>query len=119
MVDQNSVIAVVGASNNVRKNGNLVMGDLIAKGCDAVPINPSEDIVLEIPAYKNLKAVGRKIDLVVFVVPPAITEKILIDVKKMKIPKVWMQPGSESAAAIKFCEDNKIECVHDACIMLE
>jgi len=119
MIKKTDKIAIVGASNNPRKYGNIVMGDLITKGYNVVPINPSENSILEVPAYKNLKAAGKGIDVVIFVVPPVITEKILVDVKKMKIPLVWMQPGSESEKAIKFCEENKIECVHDSCIMLQ
>ncbi|MBU0625936.1 CoA-binding protein [Patescibacteria group bacterium] len=30
-----------------------------------------------------------------------------------------MQPGSESDRAIAYCEMNGIECVHDACIMID
>ncbi len=32
------------------------------------------------------------------------------------IKKVWMQPGSESEKAIKYCEDNKIDAIHNACV---
>ncbi|MEA3414010.1 MAG: CoA-binding protein [Nanoarchaeota archaeon] len=119
MIDKNYRIAVVGASNNPMKYGNIVMRDLITKGYNVVPVHPSEKIILKIPVYRNLKAVMKNINLVIFVVPPKITEKVLIDVKEMKIPKVWMQPGSESLNAIKFCEDNKIECIHNSCIMFK
>jgi predicted CoA-binding protein len=119
MITKEDTIAIVGASNNPRKYGNIVMGDLISKGYKVVPINPNEDKVLEMKSYKNLKSVKEKIDAVIFVVPPEITEKVLEEVKKMKIKTVWMQPGSESDKAIKFCEDNKIECVHNSCIMMQ
>lgn len=118
MISKNDRIAIVGASNNSRKYGNIVMGDLISKGYDVVPINPNEDSILEMKSYKNLKSIGKDINLVVFVVPSEITEKVLVEVKKLGIKKVWMQTGSESERAIKFCEDNKIECVHNSCIML-
>ncbi|MCD4704955.1 CoA-binding protein [bacterium] len=35
------------------------------------------------------------------------------------ICKIWMQPGSESDLAIKFCEDNNIKYIHDVCVMIE
>lgn len=119
MITKDMSIAVVGASNNPRKYGSIVTGDLISKGYKVFPVNPKEDKVLELKSYKNLKSIKERVDLAVFVVPPEITEKILEDVKKSKISKVWMQPGSESEKAIKFCEDNKIECVHDSCIMMQ
>ncbi|NCN86682.1 CoA-binding protein [archaeon] len=117
MITKEDIIAVVGASKNPRKYGNEVMRDLISKGYTVYPVNPNEDKILELKSFKNLKSINAKIDFVVFVVPPEITEKVLEEVKKLKIPKVWMQPGSESEKAIKFCEDNKIECIHNSCIM--
>ena len=119
MITKNETIAVVGASNNHRKYGYQVVADLISKDYHVIPINPKEENILEIHAFPELKHVKTKIDWVVFVVPPRITEKILVDVKKLKIPSVWMQPGSESDKAIKFCMKNNINCVHDTCIMLQ
>lgn len=119
MITKNDLIAIVGASNNPRKYGNIVMADLVAKDYHVIPVNPNEDKVLEIKTCKNLKSCKEKPTAVIFVVPPEITEKVLEEVKKLKIKKVWMQPGSESYKAIKFCEDNKIECMHNACIMMQ
>ena len=119
MITKDMSIAVVGASNNPRKYGSIVTGDLISKGYKVFPVNPNEDKVLELKSYKNLKSIKEKVDLVVFVVPPEITEKVLEEVKKAKIGRVWLQPGSESDASLKFCEDNKIECVHNSCIMMQ
>lgn len=119
MITKSETVAVVGASNNPRKYGYQVLGNLISKDYNVIPINPNGEKILEIQAFPELKKVKTKIDWVIFVVPPKITEKILIDVKKLKIPSVWMQPGSESDKAIKFCMKNKINCVHDSCIMLQ
>ena len=52
-------------------------------------------------------------------VPPQVTEEIVKICKELGITKVWMQPGSESDTAIKFCEDNDIEVVHGVCVMIE
>ena len=34
------------------------------------------------------------------------------------IKKIWMQQGSESPKAIKFCKENGIELVEGECIMM-
>ena len=68
--------------------------------------------------YKTLEDVSEQIDIAVFVVPPKVTESILPIVLKEGIKVVWMQPGSESDRAINFCKENNIECIHNACVMI-
>jgi len=50
---------------------------------------------------------------------PKITAQLVKTCKKLGITKVWMQPGSESETAIKFCEENSIDVVHGVCVMVE
>ena len=113
------VYAVVGASNNPRKYGYKVLRDLRDAGWKVVPVNPKETEILGLKAYSRLIDIKAAIDTVIFVVPPAATKKILKDVKALNIKKVWLQPGAASKAEIKYCRDNNIECVHDACIMVQ
>ena len=110
--------AIVGASNNPVKYGYKVTKHLKESGCNIIPINPKEQKICGIKAYKTLKACNKKIDTVIFIVPPAVTQQVLKDMPK-QIKKVWMQPGSESEKAINYCKDNSIECIHNACIMLK
>jgi predicted CoA-binding protein len=60
-----------------------------------------------------------KPDVVNVVVPPKVTEHLVETCKKLGITKVWMQPGSESEKAIKFCEENGINVVYGVCVMVE
>jgi uncharacterized protein len=110
--------AVVGASNNKEKYGYKVTKTLKELGLKVIPINPKEKEILELKVYSTLKKVKEKIDTVVFVVPPNVTEKILEEVKEVGIENVWFQPGSESEKAINFCKKNKINETHNACIMV-
>ncbi len=119
MINKNLTYAVVGASNNLEKYGYQVFKDLLQAGFRVIPINPKLGKILEEKVYPTLSAYKQKIDLVIFVVPPVITQKVLKEVNNLKIKKVWLQPGSESSAAIEFCRQHKIDCVHGACIMFE
>lgn len=61
----------------------------------------------------------KNIDVIVFVTQPVVTEKVLEEAKTLGIKKVWLQPGAQSDKAIQFCKENAIECIHDACIMIQ
>jgi predicted CoA-binding protein len=118
MIDKNLTYAIVGASNNEEKYGYKVLKNLFEAGFNVIPINSREKVILGLKTYQNITDLDKKIDVVVFVVPPVVTEKILDEVINLEIKNVWMQPGSESEVAIKKCQDNKINFIQNACIIV-
>ncbi|MCD4705781.1 CoA-binding protein [bacterium] len=118
MLNKNYIYAIIGASNDKQKYGYKVLEDLKNLGFKVVPINLESKEILGLKVYKNILDISFKIDVAIFVVPPSVTEKILQDVKKLKINKAWMQPGSESDKAIQYCRNNNIQCIHNACIII-
>ena len=118
MINKNYIYAVIGASNDKQKYGYKVLKDFKESKYEVVPINPKEKEILGLKTYKSILDIDFKIDVVIFVVPPRITERVLKEIKKLKINKVWLQPGSESDKAIKYCKDNNIECIHSACVIV-
>jgi predicted CoA-binding protein len=114
-----NVFAVVGVSQSPAKYGHQVYKDLKAAGYTVYPINPHIAEVLEDKCYPSLSDLPEKPDVVDTVVPPAVTERIIVECKELKIDKVWMQPGSESEQAIEFCLQNNIKVVHDVCVMVK
>ena len=116
MMNNSKTYAIVGASNNPEKYGYQVTKHLKESGYKVIPINPKHRKIQGIKTYKTLKDCSTKIDTVIFIVPPAVTEQVLKDMPK-QIKTVWMQPGSESEKAINFCKDNSIECIHNTCVL--
>ena len=68
--------------------------------------------------YPGLADIPVKPDVVDFVVPPEATEEILKQCKELELNRIWLQPGSESEAAIAFCCKNNLKVVHSVCVML-
>jgi len=118
-LDRKNIFAVVGASRDPEKYGHQVYRDLRNAGYRVYCVNPNADEVLGDKCYPSLEALSAKPDVVDVVVPPKITEQLVKTCKKLGITKVWMQPGSESKTAIKFCEENGIDVVHGVCVMVE
>ena len=111
-------IAVVGASRDTEKFGYKVLMDLVNAGYEACGVNPACTGIEGTACYPDLASLPWKPELVITVVPPKATEKVVRDAREAGISRVWMQPGSESPEAISFCEANGIEMMHDACIMI-
>jgi len=111
-------LAVVGASRDKNKFGNRVFKDLIRKGYKTYAVNPHAQEIEGQPCYPDLKALPEKVDGVVFVVPPAETEKVLREAAELGIPRVWMQQGSESDAAVRYAEEQGMSVVDGECILM-
>jgi predicted CoA-binding protein len=110
--------AVVGATDNPEKYGNQIVKNLIKRGYEVYPINPKLKQLEGMKCYASLDEIPVKADVVDFVVPPGVTEAILKDCQRLGLYRIWLQPGSESEAAIAFCRENNLKVVHGVCVML-
>ncbi len=110
--------AVVGATDNPEKYGHQVLVNLKKRDYEVYPVNPRLETVEGMKCYATISDLPEKVDVVDFVVPPAATESILKDCLKLGLDRIWLQPGSESETAIKFCEDNNLKVVHGVCVMM-
>ncbi len=118
-LDKRNVFAVVGASRDPKKYGYQVYKDLKSSGYRVYAVNPNTPEILGDKCYPSIENLPVKPDVVNVVVPPKVTETVVKTCKKLGITKVWMQPGSESENAIRFCEENGIDVVYGACVMME
>ena len=111
-------IAVVGVSRKKTKFGNAIYKELKQKGYQVFPINPYISTFEGDDCYPDLLSLPEKVNAVVINVPPSQTEKVVREAAQAGINKVWLQQGSQSDAAVKYCEENKIDCVSNECILM-
>jgi predicted CoA-binding protein len=110
--------AVIGATDNPEKYGNQIIKNLKKRDYKVYPVNPRLKEVEGLPCYAGLAEIPVKVDVVDFVVPPGVTEEILKQCKELGLNRIWLQPGSESEAAIAFCNENNMKVVHSVCVMM-
>ena len=111
-------IAVVGVSRKKTKFGNAIYKELKQKGYSVFAINPHMNTFEGDVCYPDLLSLPEKIDAVIINVPPGQTEKVVREAKQAGINKVWLQQGSQSDEAVKFCEENGIDFVSNECILM-
>jgi len=112
-------IAVIGVSNKEEKFGFRIFRDLLNSGFKVKGIHPKITEVLGQRIYPDLNVLETKPDLVITVVPPEVTERIVDECKDLGIKEIWMQPGSESEGAIKKARQYGINVIYNACFMVE
>jgi predicted CoA-binding protein len=112
-------IAIVGVSEDFQKFGYKIFRDLLKEGYDVEGINPKGGRIFEKKIYKSLNDLNRKPELVITVVPPSVTDKVVEDCIKLGIKEIWMQPGSEFKKAIEKALKNGVKVTSNQCFMVE
>ena len=110
--------AVVGATDNPEKYGHQILINLRKRDYEIYPVNRRLTTIEGMKCYATLSDLPVKVDVVDFVVPPSATEAILKECVEQGLNRIWLQPGSESEAAISFCRENNLKVVHDVCVMM-
>lgn len=109
--------AVVGASEDRSKFGNITFRELQRRGKHVYPVNPKMTAVEGETCYPSLTALPEPVDRVLIVVPPKQGERVVQDAAEAGIDSVWFQPGAESDAALAFCEAHGMEAIAGHCIL--
>jgi acyl-CoA synthetase (NDP forming) len=88
-------IAVIGASEQEGKIGNLVMRNLLSAGYEGAlyPIHPHASSILGRKAYRSVKDVPGRIDVAVFAIPGEYVASVLVEVGEKQIPGAVLIPS--------------------------
>jgi len=111
-------LAVVGASRDPKKFGNVVFREMQSKGYEVYPVNRSGESINGVESYQDLRALPTPVDGVILVIPPTESARVVREAADLGIRRVWMQQGAESEEAIQFCETEGVSAVHGECIMM-
>jgi uncharacterized protein len=111
-------LAVAGVSRDRNKFGNMAYRALKAKGYRVLPINPNVQEIEGDLCYPPLEELPEKVGGLIVVTQPAVTEQIVRKAADLGITKIWLQQGSESPAAIRFCMEHNLNLVSGECIMM-
>jgi predicted CoA-binding protein len=109
--------AVVGATNDTTKFGYKIYKKLKDHGYIVYPISVKYDEVDGDKAYKELRDIPEKVDVVDFVVNPRIGLSIVKQCADLDIKNIWLQPGTVSEEILQFAKNSSIEVV-EGCVLV-
>jgi predicted CoA-binding protein len=122
-------IAVAGVKRNSQGTANVIYKKLKESGYNVFPINPNSDTFDGVKCYPAIKSVTEKIDGVVIVTKPSVTEQIVNECIETGVKRVWIHnmfgvKGSSSAGtslsekAIRMCKENNITVIPGGCPLM-
>lgn len=89
-------VAIVGASNDRNKFGNKAVRAFLQQGYTVYPVHPTETEVEGLSAYKSIRDVPARPQMISVYVPPAVVRKLLPDIAAKGCDELWLNPGTES-----------------------
>ncbi len=116
--DKTLPIALVGASNDPEKYGNIIIKNMRGKGYSILPVNPKEEFIDGLPTFNSVSKLPKELAFVTFVVPPKVTLSVLPIAAQAGIEAVWLQDGSFDDAVVEYALAHFKYVVHDACVMV-
>src|SRR5574344_383070 len=71
-------VAIIGASTKEKSVGNEIVKNLAGTFAGEIfPVNPKATEIYGLPCYPSLTAIGKKVDLMIVVVPAAIVPQVM------------------------------------------
>ena len=111
--------AVVGASRDRSKFGNISVRAHLQQGYEVFPVNPHADEVEGLPAFESLGDVpAENLDRVTVYLPPHLTLGLLDEIAEVEPAEVWLNPGSSDEDVRARAEQLGIEII-EACSIVD
>jgi predicted CoA-binding protein len=111
-------MAVIGASNTKGKFGHLAFRELMARDFRVFPVNPHEKEICGERCYHSINELNDPIERILILLPPVLTEQVVMELNPSIISHVWMQNGAESLGAMEICRKKGIRVIHGQCILM-
>ncbi len=126
MVDREKLIklvraetwAVVGASEDRSKFGNITFRELKSSRQEGVPGQSEGGRGGRRGGLSSLADLPEHVDCALIVVPPKASEGVVREADEAGIDSVWFQPGAESIAALAYCEAHGMTAITGHCILM-
>jgi predicted CoA-binding protein len=119
ILEQTTVIAVVGASRFPEKEAHTVPAEMQDAGFRIVPVNPHADELLGEKVYGRLEDIPEPVDLVNVFRPSEDTPEVVRSAVRIGAKAVWLQLGIASDEARRIAGEAGMGYVEDRCLAVE
>ncbi|MEI6073949.1 MAG: CoA-binding protein [Verrucomicrobiota bacterium] len=97
-------IAIIGASADRGKFGNIAVRAFLKQGYTVYPVNLNETRIEGLTVYKSIADVPVRPDLISVYLPPPVLLDVLPDIAVRGCDEFWLNPGTESDEVLAVAE---------------
>jgi len=110
--------AFIGLSRDPKKFSRTVFKELLAKGYIIYPVNPKMDDVEGVKCYHDVADLPETVRHGLFMTPKSSTAGAIENAIHHGFTDLWIQQGAETKEALEIANQNGINPVYGACIMM-
>jgi len=115
-------IAVAGVSRQPGQAANAICRKLRDAGYEALPVNPNASEVEQAKCYPDLASIKGTLDGVIVATHPNASLEVVHQSIARGVRQIWFHrsfgDGSVSAAAVRECKANGINCIVGGCPLM-
>lgn len=110
-------VAVIGASNDKTRYGNMAVRAFRRAGYQVYPVNPTEPEIEGLKAYPSIRDIPAELDTVTIYVRPAVLVKLLPEIAAKGCKDLWLNPGTSSDTILAEVERLGLNAVQGCSIL--
>ena len=111
-------VAILGASTNREKFGNISVRAHLQQGYTVYPINPRAEEIEGLTCYPNLASIpASHVDRISVYLPPALLVPVLEEISAISHDQLWLNPGTESTEVFRRAAELELDAIQGCSIV--
>lgn len=111
-------VAILGASTNREKFGNISVRAHAQQGYTVYPVNPRAETIEGLKCYPSLDAIpAEHLDRISVYLPPKLLVTVLDEVATKSHGQLWLNPGTESDEVLKRAAELELDLIQGCSIV--
>lgn len=111
-------VAILGASTNREKFGNISVRAHAQQGYTVYPVNPRAEEIEGLPCYPTLAAIPvSHVDRISIYLPPALLIPVLDEIAAISHDQLWLNPGTDSEEVLSRAAELELKPIQSCSIV--
>ncbi|MGC9328048.1 MAG: CoA-binding protein [Candidatus Hinthialibacter sp.] len=100
-MNNGKTIAVIGASSNREKYGNMAVRAYLEQGYTVYPVNSRGTIIEGLKCYRSILDIPGSVETASLYLPPKFTLQVLDEISQKGVKTVFLNPGTENEQVLE------------------
>ncbi|MGI6455864.1 MAG: CoA-binding protein [bacterium] len=116
-MNEKKTVAILGASSNREKYGNIAVRAWRDQGYTVFPVNPRGTVIEGLKCYRSILDIPDNVEIASLYLPPKLTLGVLDEISRKGVQKIFFNPGSADEMVLQRAEEMNLPYV-EACSII-
>jgi hypothetical protein len=115
---KSKTVAIIGASRNKDSFSRMIINELVNKGYTVFPVNPNEDEIADLKAYRSIAQLPDAIDAAYIVNRKEIAINLALEAAAKGIKKIWIHVKCNSPEIELLIQEYGVKVIAGECFFM-